>query len=388
MTSLTDRFRFLAGQREKTPILAAVPEVKPDGTTAVLRLYDPIDSWGEVFGVSAKEFVAALDALPPDTNEIRLHVNSPGGEVFEAIAILNALRAHSARVVVVVEGIAASMASVIAVGADELVMARNSELMIHDAWGLCVGNAGDMTKMADDLARMSDNLASIYAAKTGSVEEWRAVMAAETWYSAQEAVDAGLADRIGAEPADAKAKARFDLSVFRYAGRSAAPQTPAAALASGPPATAQEVHMFTDEQVAELRTRLGMPDADADGDAILAALDEALTERAEATPEVPEGQVLVPAAALADLQAAAETTRALAERQHTRDRAELLDSFRDRFAPASRAAWERQYDIDPEGTRNYLASAPVIVPLTEAGHAGESATNDDALYASLFGQEA
>ena len=191
---------------------------------ATLRLYDPIDSWGGEWGVSAKEFTRALDALPDDTAEIRLHINSPGGEVFEAVTILNNLRRHRARVVAIVDGLAASAASFLAAGADELIMGRNSELMIHDAWGLCVGNAGDMRDIAGRLDALSDNIASIYASKAdGSTEEWRAAMLAETWYSADEAVAAGLADVVesGVEPDEALN--RFDLSAFKHAGRNEAP---------------------------------------------------------------------------------------------------------------------------------------------------------------------
>jgi ATP-dependent Clp endopeptidase proteolytic subunit ClpP len=166
--------------------------------------------------------------LPPTTSEIRLHINSPGGEVFEGIAILNALRAHSARVVAVVDGIAASAASFIACGADELVMAENSELMIHDAWGLCVGNAADMRETAGMLDHLSDNIASVYAKKAGTdVAAWRAAMSTETWYSAEEAVAAGLADRVDGA-ATSEAKNRYDLSIFNYAGRSEAPAPKAA----------------------------------------------------------------------------------------------------------------------------------------------------------------
>lgn len=193
------------------------------GKVATMRLYDPVDSWGDVFGVSAKEFSAALDELPDDVEEIRLHINSPGGEVFEGIAILNALRTHNARVVAVVDGIAASAASFIACGADELIMARNSELMIHDAWGMCVGNAADMTSMASMLGRLSDNIASIYAEKSGGdLSVWRDAMAAESWYSADEAVKAGLADRVDKKKSSA-AKDAFDLSMYNFAGRDAAP---------------------------------------------------------------------------------------------------------------------------------------------------------------------
>ena len=221
------RLRALAAPGAETvrpPIKAEIPDVGGDSTTAIIRLYDPIDAWGEWWGVSAKEFVAALDALPRTVAEIRLHINSPGGDVFDGLAILNALRAHPARVVAIVDGIAASAASFIACGADELVMAKNSELMIHDAWGLCVGNASDMRSMADLLSKNSDNIAAIYADKAGgTVEDWRAAMAAEAWYLADEAVAAGLADRVDDNKADDDAKARFDLTIFTYAGRDAAP---------------------------------------------------------------------------------------------------------------------------------------------------------------------
>jgi ATP-dependent Clp endopeptidase proteolytic subunit ClpP len=207
----------------RAKIRAEVPTAATDGNAAVIRLYDPVDSWGWDWGVSAKEFVECLDNLPASVDEIHLHINSPGGEVFEAIAIVNALRNHPARVVATVDGIAASAASFIAASADELVMARNSELMIHDAWGVCVGNAGDMKSMADMLDHVSDNIASIYAAKAGEdVAVWRQAMTTETWYSADEAVAAGLADSV-AQPAEPDAKNRFDLSVFTYAGREAAP---------------------------------------------------------------------------------------------------------------------------------------------------------------------
>ncbi len=207
---------------EHTPILALKPDPAVDEGKAVMRLFDPIDSWGQEWGVSAKEFVATLDALDGDVSEIQLLINSPGGEVFEAIAIMNALRSHKAKVTAVVEGIAASAASFIAASADEVVMGKNAELMIHDAFGLCLGNAADMGKMASTLDHLSDNIASVYAGKAGSgADFWRAAMREETWYNADEAVAAGLADRVdsGAE----KPKNTFDLSVFAHEGRADAP---------------------------------------------------------------------------------------------------------------------------------------------------------------------
>lgn len=217
------RGRVAPSARARTPILAAAPTGDTSAGVASLRLYDPIDSWGGEWGVSAKEFTAALDEVG-DVGEIRLHINSPGGEVWEGIAIVNALRNHPARVVAVVDGLAASAASFIASAADELVMGRNTELMIHDAWGIGIGPAADMRDLAERLDKLSDNIASIYSEKAGgTVAAWRELMLAETWYSPDEAVAAGLADRVeGAEPDGAKNA--FDLSMFKHAGRAEAPE--------------------------------------------------------------------------------------------------------------------------------------------------------------------
>lgn len=212
--------------RTKPPILAMAPGGAVDENgVATIRIYDPIDSYGDWWGVSAREFLETLDQVG-DATSIRLHLNSPGGEVWEAIAILNALRAHPAPVTAVVDGLAASAASFIAAGVDELVMGQNTELMIHDAWGIAIGPAAAMRDVADRLDHISDNIASIYSSKAGTpVDDWRAAMLAETWYSADEAVAVGLADSVAAAAGDEAsseaiaAAASFDLSVFRAAGR-------------------------------------------------------------------------------------------------------------------------------------------------------------------------
>ncbi len=162
---------------------------------AEILIYDEI-GW---YGFTATNFVNDLKKIEGD--EIVVRLNSPGGDVYDGVAILNALRGHKARITTVVDGLAASAASFIAMAGDEIVMSRNSELMIHDAWGMSVGNATELHKMADDLDRISNNIASIYAERAGGTPaEWRAVMQSETWYSAQEAVDAGLADRVVVKP--------------------------------------------------------------------------------------------------------------------------------------------------------------------------------------------
>jgi ATP-dependent protease ClpP protease subunit len=199
------RFRGGVEPREgiKTPIRAEAPAGDVVDGVATMRLYDPIDSWGGWWGVSASEFVQALDELGSDVHEIRLHINSPGGEIYEAVTIKNALTRHRARVVAIVDGIAASAASFVAAAADELVMGRHTELMIHDGWGIFIGPEATVRKGADRLGSLSNTMAGIYRDKAGgTVEQWRDLMIEETWYTAEEAVEAGLADRVEGDQDD------------------------------------------------------------------------------------------------------------------------------------------------------------------------------------------
>ncbi len=198
-----------------------------DPKTAEVEIYDDIIPF---FGVDATSFRNELKALGDDVENIDLHVHSRGGNVYEAVAIMNALRQHKAKVVTTVDGVAASAAGFIAVGAsDELVMAENSELMAHLPWVMAMGDANDMRKAAERLDQIGNNIASIFAEKAGgTVDEWLAVLTEETWWSAQEAVDAGIADMVRKAPkrkaaAKSGAKNRLDLSVFNHAGRTHAP---------------------------------------------------------------------------------------------------------------------------------------------------------------------
>lgn len=158
---------------------------------------------GEIgWDVDSGIFARALSA-PDVVNARVLHVslNSVGGDVFDGIGMYNSLVGHGAQIIVTVTGIAASIASVIAMAGDVVIMGRGSQMMIHDAHAIQVGNAADMAKMAEILNRASDNIASFYAERAGgTAESWRAVMQEERWYLAQEAVDAGLADEVAAVP--------------------------------------------------------------------------------------------------------------------------------------------------------------------------------------------
>lgn len=367
-----------------------------EGNTAVLRLYDAIDSWGGEWGVSATEVAAALDALPAAVSELHLHINSPGGDVFEGIAILNQLRQHPTRLTVTVDGLAASAASFVAMAGDTVVMAPNAEMMVHDAWGFALGDAETMTRTAADLDRVSENIASIYAARSGT-DGWRDVMRAETWFSADEAVAAGLADSVLQLPereqqtAD-RVRAHFALSAFAHAGRAEAPPpTISPASQAGATAAAGSTYRKGGADVAltdGLRERLGFAQ-DADEATILAALDEALTEAAEPAPSTPPaGVVQVDAEVFASLQAGAAAGReALAEqRSATRNTLVQAAVADGRIAPSRAPAWLARLEADQGEADTLAALTPGLVPVAEIGRSDEgiAMTSDDVLYASIY----
>lgn len=384
---------------DRQPLKAELPDVKGDAGTAVIRLYDPIDSWGEWWGVSAKEFAEVLDELPDTITTIELLINSPGGEVYEGIAILNQLRRHPARVVAVVEGLAASAASYVAAGADELIMAPNSELMIHDAWGLCVGNAEDMTRMAADLGRLCDNIASIYAAKAGgTVDDWRALMAVETWFSASEAVESGLADRVletsGAEPTDPQPANRWDLSIFNFAGRDNAPGPQASATPPSPTARPGQEGASTTMDLSDIREALGLADDIGDEDVLSAVLDRLTApDEPEPAPEasLPEGVVTIDAAQLDQLRADASAGREARDEQRLARREQLVAAAvaDGRIPPARKQHWLNQLEADAGAEQVLAALEPGLVPVDQRGHGGNvDLDTDDAMYAELYGSDA
>ncbi|WPH57882.1 capsid maturation protease [Gordonia phage RayTheFireFly] len=378
-----------------------------------LLIYDEIDPF---WGVAAAELVRELARIDAD-RELKVRINSPGGDVYEGIAILNALRGRDGKVTTVVDGLAASIASVIAMAGSEIVMMPNSEMMIHDPWMLTIGDAEDMQTAADNLGRIADNLASIYADRTGgTAEEWRAIMRAETWYTAAETVEAGLADRVeevateDQKTAAQKAAARFDLSIFnfKHAGRAEAP-APAALAHTRTSAAEAEVPTGKEANMATLKEglaeRLGT-DADADDETMLAAVDEALAERAtaaapapeqqeQAAAKLPDGVVAIDAATLAELQASARRGDEARAEQERADRVSAVNNAvsTGRITPAQKANWLDRIEKDPS-EKEVLESLAPVYPVAELGHAiGTEYTTDqpdayDAYTAALTGQEA
>ena len=159
-------------------------------TSAEISIYDAIGS----FDVNAKQFVDELKEINADT--INLRINSPGGSVIDGNAMFNALQRHPAKVITHIDGLAASMASVIAMAGDEVHMADNALLMIHNPWTFSMGDADELRADADLLDKMSASILSAYGRSQYEAEEIKDLMDAETWFTAQEAFDAGLVDHI------------------------------------------------------------------------------------------------------------------------------------------------------------------------------------------------
>ena len=164
--------------------------------TAEISIYDEIGFWG----VSAASFAQDLKSCGNNLKQINLHIHSPGGDVFDGIAIYNLLKNHPANVTVYIDGLAASMASVIAMAGNEVIMPENAMMMIHKPWGIQGGDAEDMRKYADLLDKVENTLIPAYASKTGKTpEELAEMLSAETWLNGKECVEQGFADKL-AEP--------------------------------------------------------------------------------------------------------------------------------------------------------------------------------------------
>lgn len=153
---------------------------------------DMIDDW---FGISSSMIVEALQAA--GGRDVLVHVNSPGGMVFEGLAIYSALKQYAGKVTMRVEGLAASAASFVICAGDETIIEPGAMIMIHDAWNITIGDAADHRKEADVLDKVSDSIAAMYAEKSGTdAAAWRTAMVEETWYGSAESVTVGLADSV------------------------------------------------------------------------------------------------------------------------------------------------------------------------------------------------
>ncbi len=198
-------------------------EIKNKADKAEIWIYEEI---GEDFwtggGVTAKNFQKELSAIK--AGQIDLHINSPGGAVFDGITIYNLLKQHPANVTTYIDGIAASIASVIALAGDKIVMAENALYMIHNPSGMVMGTAKDMRTFADTLDKVGGTMVTAYTGKTGKdADIIKALLDAETWFTADEAKEMGFIDEISGEM-DMAACAKF-APVMAKAGFKHIPET-------------------------------------------------------------------------------------------------------------------------------------------------------------------
>lgn len=403
------------------------------GTVATIRMYGPIDSYGGFWGISAKDMGQVLDALPESVDRIILRINSPGGEVFEGVSILNMLRAHKAKVTAVVDGLAASAASVIAAGADDTVMSPGTQMMVHSPSSIVWGNARDFRKTADVLDTIEASIVEIYTAKAGA-KDWATILSDETWMTSAEAVGQGLADRVAVIPdageavttgqedpdetlvipddeIEDSAAARVVRIVNRRLPMPVPPPVPSTPLASGAitsqtirggvitaagtprPAEPGTPNTNTEgtDLMADLRNtiaqRLGITAENVTDDMVVSALDEALAEQpAPSAAAVPAGTRIVDEATLAQMQADAAAGRAAREEQIEARRAAVVDSAISdgKIPPARRDHYVALMKADEEGTAEILGAlaAGTFVPTAEVGVSGgiAGASDDDALY--------
>ena len=270
--------------------------------------------YGDIgFEVQAKDIVSQLnDADGP----VAVRVDSFGGDVYAGISILNALRRYPDVVTVYVDGIAASAASFIAVGgADRLIMSPNSSLLIHGAWSQGMGNSEEMAQLAADLNEITDNLATIYAEKTGQEPAyWRELMKKDTTFTAEQAVEAGLADAVDELEKSVRAEKRHAVmasqrsrfashvggrGVPEIANRAAAPPPPVSRSESGDKTTKPSDGQIGDKMsiLNQLAKELGKSPEDVQN-ALSGFFNEEVTVTATVDLAYPEDTTVVPTGAV------------------------------------------------------------------------------------------
>lgn len=368
------------------------------GDKATIRIYGDIgESWWDDSAVSADSFAKDLDEIGP-VGQIELHINSPGGVAFDGVTILNLLRDHPATVTVYVDGLAASAASIIAMAGDEVVMGRGAQMMIHDASIFSWGNADQLRKDAELLDSLSTSMAEVYAERAGGTAgSWRDTMRAETWYTASEAVEAGLADRTSKDSGDGDAtdvaamlRRSPAAAKFRYQGRAQAPAPRTPARAGGQETQGGAVaHEITDEDFAALRDKLGLGE-DATISDVLEAVQAQDTGEGEndtegsdqeelVTASLPKGVKAIDESVLADLRAKAELgVQAHAAQQKARREGLVTAALKaGKIRAADKQRWLKNLELDPEGYEATLdALEPGLVPVTELGYDGGSVEDD------------
>lgn len=237
------------------------PEVRAASEgDATISIYGPIGATWDGEGVTVKRIAAALRSI--GNKDVTVNVNSPGGDFFEGVAIYNTLREHRAKVTINVMGIAASAASVIAMAGDEVLMGEGSFLMIHNAWGVAIGNRHDMAEAAAFLEPFDAEMAALYANRTGmKASEVVRLMDAETWIGSARAIEDGFADGMldrgfatedASARGDKKARALVEAAMAKAGHSRAQRRDTLKSLFSGKPSAAEPVMPCAGDETAVL----------------------------------------------------------------------------------------------------------------------------------------
>lgn len=189
--------------------------VKSEDTETHIYLYDAIGGW---WGVEAQEFIKELNAA--DTPKITIHINCPGGDVFDARAMMTAIKQHKSEITAQIDGLCASAATFLSTACAKVTMAKGGLYMIHEGWTLVVGNKTELAKTADLLKKVDDAQADDFQVKTGQeLEQINTWMQAETWFTADEAKEHGFIDEIIGDSSESgeQASAKWNLSAYENA---------------------------------------------------------------------------------------------------------------------------------------------------------------------------
>lgn len=370
-----------------------VPMMALNGSStkkAVIHINDAI-GWDLFFGgVNAADLIAEIDALNVD--ELYVRINSEGGAAFDGLAIANALLRNPAQVTTYIDGLAASAASIVALAGDTVVMSKYGQMMIHNASAGVMGTADDMRAAAKFLDGLNGSMAQFYADRAGGdAKDWGKAMAAETWYTADAALAAGLVTEVDESAKRDDTLAAVAAAMARPTARFKHPATAAGTTGALASVTTTETQEGTVPQLSEkVAERLGLA-ADATDDDVLAKLDE-LSTPAESDAVEPDlatavakvqsaGQAVIDAETLARLQQqAADGAQALASITAAAHAKVVDDAIgQGKILPTQRGQYIALMESNADVTTKLLADTPVSakVPVVEMGHALEAQASSD-----------
>jgi len=365
-------------------------KVNKKDETAEISIFNEIGGWG----LAVADFKRDFDAIKT-SKKIKLLLNSAGGNVFDGMAIYNLLAAFKSKISVEVLGIAASIASVIALAGHELTMGEGSYFMIHNPTGLCIGTAEDMRKVAEILEKIAGQIANVYTNNSNlDKDDVLQKMSEETWFTAEEAMEAGFADNVIEN--GGKAKMSFDIDKYSYKHVPEEIRERAAEFKAQQTAfeiendSVSEGGEFEEAGGEELKTltailvalsalsdeeRAKATDEDKKKVAEIFGFDELEKKIAELEASMKDHQQKV---ALQEekisllLNEKQEVSKELAGLKKTKTQTEKHQVIEKalsegRITPKNRSRWEEQYDRDPEGTRKLLELQEPVVDLSTRG---------------------